>query len=395
MSPRAAARLSWSVFAVSVMLLLVGWGFSLAADDVPAFDVVSSVILVVLPAMGALVATRLPANPIGWLFLAAGFLLALAGATFGYGGYALDEGAGLPGGVAASWVTSWAFLPAIFGVPSLLFLLFPDGHLLSPRWRPVLGLTLVSLVSMALAEALRPGELRDAPVPDVENPLGVDAFVVTALEPLGWVGGLVCLLLSVVSVALRYRTRTGVERQQLRWVVFSGVLFVATCAAGVVLWNLDLPEVGQATLLVGYCVIPVGAAVAILRYRLYDIDLVIKRTVVYGVLTAALVSTYLVSVLVFRLVLDPVAGDSDLAVAASTLAVAGLFRPLRSRVQSVVDRRFYRSRYDAVRTLDAFATRLRDELDLEALGTDLRAAVHQTMAPAHVSLWLRQREESR
>jgi hypothetical protein len=192
------------------------------------------------------------------------------------------------------------------------------------------------------------------------------------------------------SLVLRYRATRGEERLQLRWFAFSAVVFVLACLVSAVLFQTHLAGAGQVLVIIAFLTIPVAAGIAILRHRLYDIDVVIKRTLVYGSLSATLAVAYLTMVLVLRLVLSPLTGESDLAVAASTLAVAALFRPLRSRIQSVVDRRFFRERYDAARTLEAFGQPLRDELVLEALGHDLRRVVLDTMAPTKVSLWLRE-----
>ena len=201
-------------------------------------------------------------------------------------------------------------------------------------------------------------------------------------------------LVTLTSVAIRFRRSRGVERQQLKgfvwWAGLMTVMLVGSGVAGAV-----APQTGTADYVAGFvfavvlCGLPASVGVAILRYRLYDIDLVIKRTLVYGSLTAMLVATYLLVVLLLRLVLTPAIGESELAVAGSTLAVAALFRPLRSRIQAIVDRRFYRSRYDSTLTLEGFSGRLRDELDLESLGTDLRGVVQTTMQSTHVSLWFR------
>jgi hypothetical protein len=243
---------------------------------------------------------------------------------------------------------------------------------------------------MTVGQALTPGPLEDSPVPGVRNPVGVgDGDVVGAVALTGWTTLVISIVLGGWSLVRRYRRSHGVVRQQLRWVALSALVFLGACMVSVALYTTSHAGVGQVLVLVAFSLIPVAAAVAILRYRLYDIDVVIRRTLVYGSLTAVLAAAYLGSVLVLRLLLTPVTGDSDVAVAGSTLAVAALFRPARARVQGVVDRRFYRRRYDAVRTLETFTACLRDELDLEAVGRDLRAAVRDTVAPTHVSLWVR------
>ena len=201
---------------------------------------------------------------------------------------------------------------------------------------------------------------------------------------------------AVASVVARYRSAGGEQRQQIKWLAMAGGFAIAMILGVAITGLFTNTDAGIGDLLTALLVaaavtaFPVGAAVAILRHRLYDIDLVIKRTLVYGPLTATLAASYLGLVLVLQVLPRPLAGESDLAVAASTLAVAAPFRPLRSGIQSVVDRRFYRTRYDAACTLEGFTGRLRDELDLEAMGSDLRRVVHHTMQPAHVSLWLRQ-----
>jgi len=388
---RKAAWLAWPLCAGALVPQILGWVFTYTNDDItPAFDIASGVALVVLPVVGALIASQRPGNAIGWLFCAAGLLLAVAGATYGYAAYALTADPELPGGVATAWLTSWIFLPAIFGMPSLLFLLFPNGRTMSRRWTFAVVVTLTGLVCMASGAAFAPGPLEDSPVPGVENPVGINsASTVDGILLVGFMLVLVGVVLGTWSLVLRYRRARGTERLQLRWLAFSAVLFLLACLISTSLYQTRFAGAGQLLIIVAFSTIPVAAGIAILRHRLYDIDVVINRTLVYGSLTATLAGVYLGLVLLLQLVLNPLTENSDLAVAGSTLAVAALFGPARKRFQSVVDRRFYRNRYDAARTLDSFSGRLRSELDLEAVGSELRVAVDQTVQPAHTSLWLR------
>jgi hypothetical protein len=378
------SRLAWSLCTASVALLIAGWVLTMAAGDVtPAFDLVVTLALVSFPVVGAMVASRRPENAIGWLFCGAGLLFAVATVADGWAVSTYADGR--RGSVGAAWLASWLFLPALFGTPQLLFLLFPGGRPLSPRWRWAVWLAGVAIVAQAAGAALAPGELTEAPVDGVANPVAITGA--DGLEGLGWALGLPSVGLAAASLVLRFRRARGVERLQLKWFVSAAVLFALSCAVAAVIFAFegDLPAGGQLLVLTAFATIPVAAGTAILRHRLYDIDVVINRALVYGALTATLGATYLALVLLIGLAV----GESGFAVAVSTLAVAALFGPARARIQAAVDRRFYRRRYDAARTLEAFGARLRDELDLEALGSDLRGVVRDTVQPAHVSLWLR------
>ena len=378
------SRLAWSSCTASVAMLIAGWVLTVSADDVtPAFDLVVTLALVSFPVVGALVASRRPENAIGWLFCGAGLVFAVATLAVGWAVYTFADAG--EGSVAAAWLSSWLFLPALFGTPQLLFLLFPDGRPLGRRWRWAVWLAGVAIVAQAAGTALAPGELIDAPVEGLTNPVGVGGA--DALEGLGWALGLPSVGLATASLVLRFRRARGEERLQLKWFVSAAVLFALSCLVAVVLFAFvgDLPTGGQMLILTAFATIPVAAGIAILRHRLYDIDVVINRALVYGALTATLGATYLGLVLLIGLAV----GESGFAVAVSTLAVAALFRPVRARIQAAVDRRFYRSRYDAARTLEAFGVRLRDELDLDSLDADLRSVVRDTVQPTHVSLWLR------
>jgi hypothetical protein len=325
--------------------------------------------------VGALVASRRPRNAIGWLLLLAGFSYVL-------GGLCASAGDDPPALVA--WVGEWIWLVGIGPVATFGLLLFPTGHLPSPRWRPVAWLAAAGLVVSVGAVAFKPGRFEDSAI---ENPVGIpwlpDGAGTVALLVL-----LVALAGSIASLRARYHAAGPLERMQLKWLLYAAALVAAGVVVTAPLEAL-LGETGVAitnvvvTLTLG--TVPVAMGIAILRHRLYDVDLVIRRTLVYGVLTATLGATYLGLVLLIGLAV----GRSGLAVAVSTLAVAALFRPALARIQAAVDRRFYRRRYDAARTLEAFGARLRDELDLEALGTDLRGVVQDTVQPAHVTLWLR------
>ena len=295
----------------------------------------------------------------------------------------------------AKWLTAtiqfaWFPVVAIF-----LPLLFPHGRPPSPRWWPVLWLGVAGLVFDGVGAAIAPGrlELSDA---NVVNPLGVPGPLPEILSALGSITGILAMALAALALAVRFRRARGIERQQIKWFASVGILGLVLLAFAVFV-NLvtgdEAPALVDAIVvgawLTGFILLalglPAATAIAILRHRLYDIDVVIRRTLVYGALTATLGATYLGLVLLIGLAV----GQSDLAIAASTLAVAALFRPARGRIQSTVDQRFYRRRYNATRTLEAFGGRLRDEIDLEALGADLRGVVRETVQPAHVSLWLR------
>ncbi len=337
--------------------------------------------------VGGVVSARRPHNRVGWLMLGVGVLFTAPVVLGSYAGYALLV-ASWPWARGAAWVTTWAYLPA-FCMIILLMLVFPQGHLSGPFrvWAArVLG---VGGVTVTVAAALAPGRM-DGFGP-MTNPLGVAALAAT-LDTVLTVSGLILsgvFFLALGSIFVRLRQAGGQERQQLKWVAYAAGLIVLVEIPNVLPLGLDDSWWGLIGVVVALTALPTAIAVAILRHRLYDIDLVIKRTLVYGSLTLLLVVTYLGLVLSLRVLLGPLAGESDLAVAASTLAVAAMFRPLRARVQQVVDRRFYRSRYDAGRTVDAFVGRLRHELDLEAVRADLGAVVRDTMQPTYVSLWLR------
>lgn len=389
MTPRSR-RLTWALLAAVAGCYMVGEVLLAASgapdEESPLVTVAFTAMTLVYLAVGGLVATRLPANPVGWLFCGTGLFLGLTSISYGYAALSLDAATGTgPGsGVLAAWVSSWSWTPPLLVVPALLFLLFPDGRTLGPRWRWVVGLVMVGLTCVVVATALAAGGLSNSPIPAATNPAGVlSRGLADGIGIAGFALSLVALMLAGCSLVIRFRRSRGVERQQLKWLMWSACLLPAYLAT-----------VGGAPadllLALSLTVVPLAVGAAILRHRLYDVDLVINRTLVYATLTATLAAAYLASVLLLRVALDPLTSGSDLAVAGSTLAVAALFRPLRTRIQATVDRRFYRARYDAALTLDSFATHLRDELDLATLQHDLRRVVLETVQPTDVSVWLKE-----
>jgi hypothetical protein len=346
--------------------------------------------------VGALVASRRPGNAIGWIFCYLGVSFPLVGAGEEYALYALvTEPGSLPGGEGLVWLAAVLSGPIVFAVFALVLLLFPEGRLLSRRWRLVIWLDLIAAVCL-LAWAFEPGPLENLGLVRLANPFGVERLA-ALLGILGMVGLLMTLAVAVaggISLVVRFRRARGVERQQLKWFAFSGVVFCAVFAIGPVLWSL--PEsagpgwVWPVLFLAGSSTIPVSVGIAILRYRLYEIDIIINRTLVYGSLTAMVIALYFGAIVVLqRVFILLTGGKSTLAVVASTLLIAALFNPLRRRIQSFIDRRFYRRKYDARKTLEDFSAKLRDETNLEALNSELEGVVRQTMQPQHVSLWLR------
>jgi hypothetical protein len=393
-------RVAWSLWGAALALAAVGLVFRILNDGTthsnslgsPELDAIFGILFLTFSSVGAVIASRRPDNLIGWLFLLAGIGAQLEDALLGYATYALlVEPGSLPGGAAAGLVADLIWIPTLVTTLSLLLLLFPTGRPPSPRWRPLVWVIALGAAVYVVSTAINPGPLYF--FESTANPLGIDAAGDVASTVVDLTGGpfLLTTVAAAVSLFLRFRRSHGEERQQIKWLVYTAGVLVGSTPVLVALGGVAIGGVLVSDLLFALLVsaVPVAVGAAILRHRLYDIDVVINRTLVYGALTATLVGAYLAAVLLLQLALSPLTEDSDLAIAGSTLAVAALFRPARARIQSVVDRRFYRRRYDARRTLEGFGVRLRDEVDLDALGHDLRAVVAETMQPAHVSLWLR------
>jgi len=332
---------------------------------------------------GAAIVLRRPRNAVGWICLICGAFGALSQLMGTYASYALLEpGGGRDAGLWAAWVADWTLTLTLGPVSSYLLLVFPDGRLPSPRWRPVAWLTLGGLALWTAGTAFLPGPMHDG----FPNPLWpadqADAHIQTALSravlPLG--------ALCAAGMVQRFRRARGIERQQLKWMAYAAAIVgVGALLVPVSADRKPLQIIQMSTLLL----IPAAAAVAMLKHRLYDVDLLIKRTVVYGSLSAILVAIYVAAVVLSEALLRPFTGASEVSIAGSTLLVTALFQPVRRRVQALVDRAFYRERHDAARMLDDFSVRLGDEVDLDAVRRELVSAVRDAVQPAHASVWLR------
>jgi hypothetical protein len=396
---RNAAALAWSLWTLAIVLaalMVLFYLLSLSAwgevpDRAPPWFVpLMALMLVSFSTVGAVVAARRPDNAVGWSLSTMSLALGVAFVGQFYADYTLVAAPGfLPGGAVAVWFSLWT--PVLALVAATFFcLLFPDGRPPSQRWRWVGRLAMMGGVLLVLGFSLAPGVLDERNYPDARSPVGVEGArrLLEGTTTVGTALVLVALLLGVVSMIVRFRRSIGVERQQLKWVVYAG----AVAAGGFALTLFLSGPLADAVFVVAFLAfigVPATAGIAILRYRLYEIDVVINKTLVYVTLTVLLGLVYFGAVVVLQYVFRILSGsDSQLAVVASTLAIAALFGPLRGRVQDLVDQRFYRRKYDAVRTLTSFSARLRDEVDLETLSDDLVAVVRQTMQPAHVSLWL-------
>ena len=352
-----------------------------------AFQLAQSGAILADSIVGVVILRRLPRHPIAWILLAFGLNWGLRQMLFASAAQGLvAPGAGVAPAIAA--VVYWADTPTDLVLITWFCVLFPDGRAMSTRWGSLRWTALLSAVYLFVATLLKPGPLHG--FESFDNPIGSQAAG-GMLDALSLPAG-VLLLLSffggAMSLLMRLRRSAGAERQQIKWVAWAGFLYAVSF--GIFLFA---PDALAAVAFGGVALTTVVAAVAIyfavLRYRLYDIDLLINRTVVYGVTSAAIALTFFAGIVALQAFLRPLTSGSELATAASTLVSFALFQPIRRRVQSAVDRRFDRSRYDAARTLDAFTVRLRDEVDLDAVRADLLDAVRQTMAPAHASLWLR------
>jgi hypothetical protein len=394
------ARLAWCLWAASLVLTVLGLLFlvtSRSRTGAPVYDywLVNTVIAIGFSTVGAVITPRLPRqNPVGWLFCTIGLV---GGVRLFVAEYAIvtllaEPGSlpsTLPGGEALAWISSWVWVLHV-GLFVFLALLFPDGRPLSSRWRPLVWGIGVVIVAGTVSVALWPETARGFDV--INHPLGTEVAtdVINPVESIVYVLGLI----AAASLLVRLRGSKGIERQQVKWFTYAvAVLATSATLAYVVSESMGvvwLDRISSVLVIVSVVGLPVAVGIAILRYHLYNIDLLINRTLVYGPLTVVLAGLYVGSILVLQLLFRALTGEeSQLVVVASTLAIAALFNPLRRRIQGLIDRSFYRRKYDAVKTLEAFSAKLRDETDLDALSDDLVGVVRGTMQPVHVSLWLR------
>src|SRR3712207_1664056 len=393
MSSRVVARLAWLLWVLTVVFCVLSLFMPTEQNGLNSL-LVQGVWLVASSSIGAVIVSRRPENPIGWILCAVGFLLASSLFSGLYAFRALvSSPSSLPAGEVAAWFHAWVQNPAYL-LFIYLFLLFPDGRLLSHRWRPLLWIVGIVVATSILVGAFYPGPISG--LEPVRNPLGIEA----ARGILVFAGRLLLylftalLLASAVCVYLRFRRGSGTERQQIKWLAYAAALLGATALVGAV-GDLLLGGLGWWFLLLLGAVflsVPLSIGAAMLHYRLYEIDLIINRTLVYGALTALLALVYFSGVAATEAVFRTLTGQQEqpqLAIVVSTLVIAALFNPLRRRIQGFIDRRFYRRKYDARKTLEAFSAKLRDKTDLEALNAELVGVARETMQPAHVSLWLR------
>jgi hypothetical protein len=394
MSARAAAWLAWTMWALSIGLTMLSlWLLilNLSHPKVPVYLywAEDTLLAVGYSTVGAVAASHRPGNPVGWVLCSIGLSWGVGHFTSEYATYALLAAPGsLPAAEGAAWIYSWVWVPGL-GFIVFLPLLFPSGRLPSPGWRPFAWFSVLLVVAGTIVAAFSPGPGVGL---SIRNPFGMESLpdLNQQLQALMFV----LIFVASVSLVARLHRARGIERQQIKWVAYAGALGGgASLPTYTVLEAVNLPWLhlaGYVPALVGILGVPTAVGIAITRYRLYDIDILINRTLVYGTLTATLVALYLVGIVVFqRLFVFLTGQQSTLAVVASTLLIAALFNPLRRSLQSFIDRRFYRRKYDARKTLERFSARLRDETDLDALSDDLVGVVRETLQPAHASLWLR------
>ncbi|CAN5644516.1 hypothetical protein BH20ACT21_BH20ACT21_03140 [soil metagenome] len=392
MNAGASMRLAWGLFAVTAVL----FGFALVGGlrATPIFSPGSirvqfwaiallCVAFMTFSAVGAFVASRSPANAVGWLFISIGACASLALASIAY------VQTTFPARPWAEWAADWSGV-LVFPQITFVILLFPDGKLPSPKWRVVAWATAVEAVALVIG-AFTPYTSDAA----FSNPAGIEGLRGTILQDgnLGWVLFPVTIVAAAGSFVVRFRASSGQRRQQLKWFALAAGLAAAGFLTQSVTWGgtATLVAAGLVVEVICLTAIPIASGIAILRYRLYDIDIIINRALVYASLTAVLALVYVAGVVGIGGVVRELTGqqENDIVIAASTLMVAALFRPARANIQANVDRRFYRSRYDAQLTVEAFSSRLQDEIDLDALAGELVAVVRNTMQPTQVSVWFK------
>jgi hypothetical protein len=403
MSRRTASRLAWSLCALAVALMalsLLLLNLNLSHPNTYVYDywLDNTLGTISYAPVGALIASRRPANPVGWLLCLNAIALSVGYFSAQYAIYTLLAQPGsLPAGEALAWIASW-ILPVIIGIQVFSFLVFPTGRLPSDRWKWLAWLTVAFVIVGVITSAFSFGA--NAGLGPIPNPLGIEGFskvydILMNMLPFLYVA-------VASSLFVRLRRAVGVERQQIKWFAYAAAATISGITLAYMIPDtIDTPlwfeRVGFALNIAVTPAISVSMGVAILRYRLYDIDFIINRTLVYVALTASLGLVYFGGVTATQAILQTLTGLEklpQLAIVASTLLIAALFNPLRRRVQALVDRRFYRRRYDARKTLEIFSARLRDETDLEALSKGLVGVVRDTVQPAQVALWLRSPAEA-
>jgi hypothetical protein len=394
----AASWLAWALATLTIVSVCFLAAFTILYRDARLQELPFLVGVVVSALVGAVIASRRLRNPIGWFFVLSSSSFALSETTLRYAvhGVVIAPGS-LPLAHAMAWPSSWLWVPGIALVLVFLPLYFPNGRLLSPRWRPVLWLAIFLSATLTVLRAFAPGETSG--VRGVTNPLGIGVLRPVSGElgnDLTSVLFLIPFLASLVSLVVRFWRSRGEERQQMKWITYAaGAMFtmvLLVTVLDVLAPNSALAKVINLLTEATFASIPVAVGTAVLKYRLYDIDLLINRTLVYGALTGILALVYFGGVTATQAFLQAFTDQErlpQLVIVASTLAIAALFSPLRRRIQSFIDRRFYRRKYDAVKTLEAFNARLRDETELETLSGDVVGVVRETMQPAHVSMWLK------
>ena len=421
MNARATTRLAWSLASLSVAMFVATIVLSVFARSAQSpgnwvtlstviselLGFVSFLAFLAFPLVGALIASRRPENPIGWICLVAGLLWMLIIVSEAYSSYGLAKPGSIPFPVTIhALLYAWLWVPTVGLIGIYLLLLFPDGRLPSRRWRLLAWLAGAVIAVESLAVFLTPGSLQD--LGGARNPFGLEDYpwvedlglIVLPLLPL-------CMVASAVSLVLRFRRSRGEVREQIKWIAFAasfmGLIYLGLMSTGLIIRLISAPETSsdlgsqswwgaplENVMVLSFAGVPVAIGFAVLKHRLYAIDLIINRALVYAPLTATLALIYFGSVVSLQYAFRVLTGqESQVAIVASTLAIAALFNPLRLRVQGFVDRRFYRRKYDAAKTLEAFSAKLRDETDLGALSDELVGVVRETMQPAHVSLWLR------
>jgi hypothetical protein len=401
MKERSARGLAWGAFLLWLLFVFGSVALELATEPASgtglASDLGFAFIAASFPIVAILILARQPQNTIGWILMVIGLAWFLPFESYAH--FALSRG--LPGGALFLALSGPIWAPPIGLMGTVLLLRFPSGRLSSPRWKKVEWLSVIAISVTVLAILLSPGDFEDFGYPDVANPLAIDAlepflqflFVFILVIP-------IAIMASAVSLILRFRRSTGIERLQMKWLTSAAAIVALIYLIAMLLslnsawggdttppWMLFLQNASFAS----FSLIPIAIGFAILRYRLYDIDLVVNRTLVYGLLTALLIGVYVALAVVLGAAARSVAGqqNNSLVIAASTLAVAALFGPARRRIQAFIDRRFYRRKYDAAQTLQAFSARMREQVDLDSLAGELVGVVRSTMQPSHVSLWLR------